>query len=50
MICIASLKTPLPYGDDNYDLYPGVSVTDILDARYGGYAFLHVDLNEEMIL
>jgi hypothetical protein len=50
MICIASLKTPLPYGDDNYDLYPGVSVTDILGARYGGYAFLHADLNEEMIL
>jgi hypothetical protein len=50
MICIASLKTPLPYKDDNYDLYHGVSVTDILGARYGGYAFLHVDLNKEMIL
>jgi hypothetical protein len=49
MINIASLKTPLPYKDDNYDLYPGVSVTDILGARYGGYAFLHIDLNREMI-
>jgi hypothetical protein len=46
MICIASLKTPLPYKDDRYDLYPGVSVTDILGARYGGYDFFMLILIE----
>ena len=49
LLVVASIRFPLPFCDDDYLKFPGITVRDILGAYRSGFAFGHIAFSKTMV-